>query len=127
MEEGNNVLRTLAKVIERHSRVNDLVAKFTSSEFAILLPDTDLAGAAVKGERLRRMIEAGDFSRVLQFTPQLTISVGASEYPSICRDIDEMFETADEALMQVKAKTNRVCLASPPNSFTPDFILEGKI
>lgn len=127
MEEGNNILRTLAKVIERHSRVNDLVAKFTSSEFAILLPDTDLAGAAVKGERLRRMIEAGDFSRVLQFTPQLTISVGASEYPSICRDIDELFETADEALMQVKAKTNRVCLASPPNSFTPDFVLDGKI
>lgn len=123
MEEGHNVLRTLARILERHSRVNDLVAKFTGSEFAILLPDTDLAGAAVKGERLRRMIESADFSRVLRLTPQLTISAGASEYPSICRDVDELFETADEALLQVRSKTNRVCLASPPNSFAPDFVL----
>lgn len=123
VEEGNAVLRILARVFGKHSRVNDLVARLSQNEFAILLPDTNLAGGAVKAERLRRMIEAGDFSRVLRFTPQLTISAGVSEYPSICRDVDELFETADEALLQVRAKKNRVCLAQPPNSFTPDFVL----
>jgi diguanylate cyclase (GGDEF)-like protein len=123
LEEGNSVLRILARVFGKHSRVNDLVARYSPNEFAILLPDTNLAGGAIKAERLRRMIEGGDFSRVLQHTPQLTISAGVSEYPSVCRDVEELFERADEALVQVKAKTNRVCLARPPNSFTPDFVL----
>ena len=123
VEEGNAVLRILARVFGKHSRVNDIVGRFNTNEFAILLPETTLAGGAIKAERLRRMIEAGDFSRVLRHTPQLTISAGVSEYPSICRDVDELFETADEALVQVRSKTNRVCLAQPPNSFTPDFVL----
>lgn len=125
-EEGHALLRLLSRVLEKHSRVTDVVARSSNDEFAILLPDTDISGATIKAERLRRMISSADFSKVLRSTPQVTISVGVSEYPSVCRDADELFQTADEALTQVRQKTNRVCMAKPAGSFTPDFTVPSK-
>ena len=125
-EEGHALLRLLARVLEKHSRVTDVVARSANDEFAILLPDTDLEGAAIKAERLRRMIASADFSKVLRSTPQITISAGVSEYPSICHDADELFHSADEALTQVRQKTNRVCMAKPSGGFTPDFAVTPK-
>src|SRR5262249_32446409 len=56
LEEGHSMLRLLARVLQKHARVNDILARTGSDEFAILLPDTNLEGAAIKAERLRRMI-----------------------------------------------------------------------
>jgi len=44
------MLRLLARVLEKHSRANDLLAMTGLGEFALLLPDTDLEGAAVKAD-----------------------------------------------------------------------------
>ena len=101
--------------------MNDIVARTGGDEFAILLTDTTFEGAAIKAERFRRMIEAGDFSKAFKVTPRVTVSIVIGEYPSICHDADELFQSADEALLQVRQKTNKVCMAKPPGNFTPDF------
>jgi diguanylate cyclase (GGDEF)-like protein len=126
-EEGQIMLKMFARIFGKHSRVNDILARTGSDEFALLLCDTDRDGAVIKAERLRRMIEAGDFSKTLISSPKLTISIGISEYPTLCRDADDLMQSADEALFQVRSKTNRVCVARAPNDFDPDFIVPKKL
>lgn len=73
---GDAVLKDLAELC-RGSRDRDLTARWTGETFAVLLPDTDPAGAEVVAERLRlrgRQLRIGD-------APNLpsAISVGVAE------------------------------------------------
>lgn len=125
-DEGQTVLKAFAQVLQKHSRVNDIIGRVGSDEFGMILPHTTKEGAAIKAERLRRMIESADFTKVIKSFPHLTISIGVSEYPSVCRDADELFQTADEALFQVRERQNKVCLAQAPEAFEPDFLVKEK-
>ncbi len=125
-EEAQTVLRMTARIFEKHSRINDVVGRTGADEFGILLPHTGRAGAMIKAERLRRIIESADFSRVLKAYPQLTISVGVAEYPSMVRDADELMQSADEALYQVRGEGNKTCVAKPPDGFVADFQVKDK-
>ena len=120
-EEAATVLRMAARIFEKHSRVNDIIGRTGADEFGILLPHTNGQGALIKVERLRRIIESADFSRVLRSFPHVTISIGVAEYPSMVRDADELFQLADQALYQVRQEGNRTCAARPPDGFVADF------
>ena len=122
LEEAQMAVRALAKIIEPRSRANDTLGRLSAEELGLILPHTSCEGAAIKAERLRKLINAADFNRLLPNFPKLTISVGVSEYPSCCRDADDLFNTADDALWQVKNKvSNKVCVATPVTGFVPDF------
>lgn len=125
-EEAQTVLRMAARIFEKHSRVNDVVGRTGADEFGVLLPHTGRAGALIKAERLRRIIESADFSRVLKTFPQLTVSIGVAEYPSMVRDADELMAAADEALYQVRGQGNKTCVAKPPEGFVADFNVQEK-
>jgi diguanylate cyclase (GGDEF)-like protein len=80
----------------------------------------------IKAERLRRIIESADFSRVLEKFPHMTISLGVSEYPTLVRDAEELKQSADEALYQVRAKGNKTCVAKVNDGFEADFKIANK-
>ncbi|MBK9041427.1 MAG: GGDEF domain-containing response regulator [Bdellovibrionales bacterium] len=116
------LLRAVAGIVRKTSRINDIVGRLSEDELGLVLPHTGSRGAAIKAERLRRMVESADFSKVLGGKKAVTVSVGVSEYPSFCHDADELYQSADNALFQVKeAGANRVCLASVPDGFVADF------
>ena len=124
--EVDLMLKMCATILKRHSRVNDIVGRIGESEFGIILPHTGKLGGAIKGERLRRIFESADFSKVVPGNKQITISVGVSEYPSHCRDYEDILQTAFEALNDIRTTgSNKVCLASAPERFIPDFLLDG--
>ena len=122
LEEAQMAIRALAKIIEPRSRANDTLGRLSAEELGLILPHTSCEGAAIKAERLRKLIAAADFNRLLPNFPKLTVSIGVSEYPSCCRDADDLFNTTDDALWQVKNKmNNKVCVATPVAGFVPDF------
>src|SRR5262249_9039389 len=125
-EEAQVVLRTAARILEKHSRVNDIVGRIGVDEFGLILPHTGKQGAMIKAERLRRIFESADFGKVLNGFSHLTISLGVSEYPGLVRDAEELMQSADEALYQVRKAGNRTCVAKPPESFEPDFSVGEK-
>lgn len=129
--EGRLLLRSLAKLIREHSRLNDIIGRLGQDELALILPHTGLRGASIKAERLRRIIASADFSQVYggQNLPvRLTVSMGISEYPSQCYDGADLLALADEALYEIKKKSsNLVCIASAPKEFEPDFSVPGLI
>lgn len=121
-EVSDLLLRSVAGMIRRNSRVNDVVGRLSESEIALLLPHTGSRGGAIKAERLRRMVEAADFTKLFGSAIPITISLGVSEYPSVCRDADELLKSADDALFQVKdVGSNKVCIAPIPEGFVADF------
>lgn len=53
---GDEALRRTVDVIQMHLRCNDTLGRLGGEEFAVLMPETDLDGAVVLAERLRKVI-----------------------------------------------------------------------
>lgn len=120
---GDVLLKMYGQILRKTSRKNDIVARVGGEEFVIILPHTDKMGAAIKAEKLRRIIESTPFPHgEKQPLGKVSSSMGVAEYPSHSHNAEEIVKAADEALYQVKSTTrNRVCLATVPEGFQMDF------
>jgi diguanylate cyclase (GGDEF)-like protein len=101
---GDAVLRVVAGLLLKHQRGADLPARLGGEEFAMLLPETDLAGAVAQAERLRAACEAlrvdlpgGVFAPV-----SLTMSLGAAGCGPDDRSLDDVLRRADGAMYHAK-------------------------
>ncbi len=76
-DAGDDVLRDFALRIKRSIRGIDLACRYGGEEFVIIMPETDMAVAAMVAERLRRRIAADPFA-IAQGTRHIpvTISIG---------------------------------------------------
>ncbi len=120
---GDQLLKMVATVLQKTSRKNDVVCRIGGEEFVLILPHTDSRGAAIKAEKLRRIIEATKFPfGEKQPLGMISMSMGVSEYPSVSGDAESLVKAADEALYHAKQTSrNCVALAAPPPGFKPDF------
>lgn len=100
--KGDEVLKKLGYILKSSARTIDFAARWGGEEFAIILPETDLNGAEVFAERLRKNVENYDFGKF-----QVTISLGIVS-TSDELSLDELLTKADEALYAAKAKKNMV-------------------
>src|SRR6185369_11604287 len=63
-QQGDRVLVEVARVLRRLSRDVDLPARYGGEELAVVLPQTDLAGAEQQAERMRQAIEGMQVQRL---------------------------------------------------------------
>jgi diguanylate cyclase (GGDEF)-like protein len=105
---GDAALRGVGHVLQAASRSIDAVCRYGGEEFAILLPETDLAQAAIVAERLRQ--EIADISLMIDGNSiSLTASLGIATRGSRTASMDELIHRADSALMTAKCSgRNRV-------------------
>jgi diguanylate cyclase (GGDEF)-like protein len=105
---GDAVLRGVAGVARAQARETDLVARYGGEEMALVLPETDVAGARVIAERLRASVQASAHPTE-QGTLRVTVSVGVATWPGSGQTPEELVESADRALYRAKqAGRNRV-------------------
>ena len=97
---GDDVLRTIARILLDNIRSSDLLARMGGEEFILLFADTGLSVAGEVCERLRRAVEAFDWGQVASELEQ-TISVGLCEAGDTL-DVRALVERADAALYQAK-------------------------
>jgi len=102
--EGDNILKLLASLLQEHVREEDLVSRWGGEEFIVLLPYTNLEGAALVAEHLRAKIHY----IMLQDTKELSCSFGVAEYNDSL-SVEEWISNADEALYAAKA-SGRDCV-----------------
>lgn len=109
---GDTVLRETADVIRRRIREIDLAARIGGEEFAVILPGSDLSGAARLAEHLRRDIERSVVVRELGWHATASFGV-ATFHPD--EEADMLIGAADRALYRAKAAgRNAVRAADDP-------------
>lgn len=108
-ETGDQVLQSVAEILQGSIRATDFVARFGGEEFLVLLPETGAEGALTIAEKIRAAVAEQDFPGV----KRVTISVGGACASSEDTNEDEAVRRADAALYEVKEHgRNRVLIGS---------------
>jgi diguanylate cyclase (GGDEF)-like protein len=105
---GDRVLATFGAVALRTLRGTDLIGRLGGEEFAVVLPESDVAAAMLAAERIR--LGFGEACRTLDgHAVNATVSAGVAFGP---RTVDALLTTADAALYEAKRLgRNRVEIA----------------
>ncbi|MBL7556098.1 MAG: diguanylate cyclase [Bdellovibrionaceae bacterium] len=113
------ILKSVANVMNKTGRANDVTCRTGANEFSIILPHCSKKGASLRAERLRRLIES---HTLMDSGLKVTVSLGASEYPSLCRDQASLEDSAVKSMRFIASKGgNRICLYKAPDNFVPDY------
>jgi diguanylate cyclase (GGDEF)-like protein len=96
---GDEALVRIGRILHKHRRVGDSVARTGGEEFTILLPGASEHEAYLVAERLRVQVER-DFA---DHPVPVTFSFGVATYPEHGRNADAVIEAADQALYAAKA------------------------
>jgi diguanylate cyclase (GGDEF)-like protein len=109
-QQGDRVLALVADVLREFSREIDAPARYGGEELAVILPQTDSAGAEQLAERIRAAIEELRVPRVDgQGSLRLRASFGVAAMPESAADKATLIAAADAALYRAKrAGRNRV-------------------
>lgn len=98
---GDSVLRQLALIIKPRLRQQDVLARVGGEEFAVLLPEVELAGARVAAEKIRRLAEMARF-QVDTREFGCTVSLGVTTFDPRITSPAMMYELADKNLYRAK-------------------------
>ncbi|HVI97342.1 MAG TPA: sensor domain-containing diguanylate cyclase, partial [Anaeromyxobacter sp.] len=98
---GDLVLKGVARVLQTEARVTDVAARYGGEEFALVMPETDQAGALRTAERIREKVRQARF-RAEQGELSVTISIGVATFPVDGRQKSELVELADGGLYHAK-------------------------
>jgi diguanylate cyclase (GGDEF)-like protein len=108
-DAGDEVIKMVADLLQKHKRMSDIVGRMGGEEFALLLPEASLESAIAVGERFRRLVVERPIC-VGDDHIQVTISVGVGASHAETTGIGQMLKEADKALYEAKRSgRNRVC------------------
>jgi diguanylate cyclase (GGDEF)-like protein len=111
-QAGDEVLRRFADVLRENVRDFDLPVRYGGEEFAVLLPEADLAGGEQLARRLQTALLRLRLPEIGRDRPPVTASFGVAAFPQ-ARSAEEILSAADGALYRAKAAgKNRVACAS---------------
>jgi two-component system cell cycle response regulator len=98
---GDAVLQETAARLIGVSRVSDVVGRYGGEEFTLLLPETELDGAAATGEKVREGIAQRPFA-VENSEIEVRVSVGVAVWNHDMTAAHDLFAAADRALYRAK-------------------------
>jgi len=112
---GDVLIRRIAGIMRERVRTTDIVARLSGDEFAVLMPQTDTAGALQLGEDLRAQVAEG--AAASEGTPGATISVGITMFGGD-REVgaEAVLVAADQAMYRAKEEgRNQIALFQDPS------------
>ncbi len=116
---GDAVLKEIGVIIKENIREIDIAGRYGGEEFCVVLPDTDLEGARVVAERIRKSTESR-LIRAYDAAIRITISIGVSTYPADGKLAEEIIDKADWSLYRAKSQGRNCVVAfglyNPPSA-----------
>ncbi|MFQ2266875.1 diguanylate cyclase [Aeromonas hydrophila] len=114
---GDQVLATLATLMQQGARQADAVCRSGGEEFLILLPGLSLPLAFEIAERLRQRVAA----HPMPGAGHITISLGVAHWPGSDDDLNVVLKQADQALYEAKRRgRNRTVQADRDQQLASD-------
>ncbi len=112
---GDNLIRRIAAILRERVRNTDIVARLSGDEFAVLMPQTDTAGALQLGEDLRAQV--ADEAAPQPEATCATISVGITMFGNEGSTASEaVLVAADQAMYRAKEEgRNQISLFQDPS------------
>jgi diguanylate cyclase (GGDEF)-like protein len=111
---GDNLIRLIAAIMRERVRNTDLVARLSGDEFAVLMPQSDTAGALQLGEDLRAQV--AESAVPVADAESATISVGITMFGGE-REVgaEAVLLAADQAMYRAKGEgRNQIALFQDP-------------
>jgi len=102
--KGDEVLRAVGSIVRNSLRAADFAARYGGEEFAIILPNTDRAGALLVAQQLRKAIETMNWE-----DRAITASIGVATLGEVIRTSEALVDYADRALYRSK-QAGRNCV-----------------
>ena len=107
---GDMVLKEISGIVQESVREIDIVGRFGGEEFCVVLPDTDMEGARVVAERIRKSAEKR-LIKAYDNAVRVTVSIGVAIYPNDGKLLEELMDKADWALYRAKSQ-GRNCVVA---------------
>ena len=98
---GDQILKTLAVILQNNLRSSDITIRFGGEEFLILITDCEKIMPAMLAEKIRHAVEEHVF-RVNNITLRKTLSIGSSIFPDDTESFWECVKFADIAMYKAK-------------------------
>jgi len=112
-DEGDIVLQKTAEILKEICRLEDLIARYDIDEFAVLLPETDTAGARLVAGRICEEVPL-----LLTRDPEkpVTVSIGGATFPKCSvNSFPDLMKLADIALYQSKQTGGKRAIIYEPS------------
>jgi diguanylate cyclase (GGDEF)-like protein len=107
---GDRVLGSVARVLRKHLRPTDLIARFGGDEFSAFLPGISLEKAKQTADRIREKVSK---TSPAALDAPVTVSIGVTA-ATADDDLNELIHRADAAMYEAKAAgRNRVIAKNP--------------
>ncbi|WP_144162021.1 GGDEF domain-containing protein [Paraburkholderia sp. BCC1885] len=121
-QRGDDCLRTIAQTIALSARrPTDIVARYGGEEFALILRETDSAGALVVAERIRQAVEGLQVPHHASDMGVVTVSLGvAARQPRPDFDAASLVAAADRALYEAKRRGRNQTFVAEDAAADPD-------
>ena len=111
---GDEVIKSLARIVASTGRESDVAGRVGGDEFAILLPQTNARNAQELAERLREQMEQS-VVRLDHGEVRFTVSFGVVPMSAGCESLEALVAAADAAMYEAKERgKNCVFVATPP-------------
>ena len=108
---GDIVLKKVALALRGHAREDFIVARIGGEEFALVLPEHELARAVTFANSLRLALSELEFNLDNE-VKRITISVGVAEWQAGMTSTGDFMRAADAQLYRAKQSgRNQVCSA----------------
>jgi diguanylate cyclase (GGDEF)-like protein len=98
---GDSLLQALATLLQSKIRASDVLCRYGGDEFCIVMPETSLEHAAMRGDECRSAVKLLSVQWEGKILAGITISLGVAAFPS-CPTSDVLFREADSALYSAK-------------------------
>ena len=112
---GDYVLKTVADLMKSSFRKTDLLYRYGGEELVMIMPETNVEGAIIPVQRLRRSVEDYNFD-YNGVKAKVTVSIGLTMNYGEFKSATELLKSADESLYRTKII---ICIFCSETASTP--------